>query len=168
MGSHIVRGKFQSDKYPTCPPGKVPLSVEDVTAQDLLWEYAQRRRAVDAEFAADLEAVLCAQGYEPRERLSLRRAFVLGALAMRRSAMAHCGNATESLQEGMMTDAGLSSADKKAMAHQINAIGELEDAIRGETPGGAAYYGSYILRDREKAEIKALFPDVNQRFVIEE
>lgn len=63
MGNHIVNGEFQSDKYPTCPPGKVPLSVRDVTAQDLLWEYAQRRRAVDAEFAADLEEALTTAGY---------------------------------------------------------------------------------------------------------
>jgi hypothetical protein len=63
MGSHIVNGEFQSDKYPTCPPGKVPLSVKDTAAQDLLWEYAQRRRAVDAEFADDLELALRAAGY---------------------------------------------------------------------------------------------------------
>lgn len=63
--THIVNGKFQSDKYPTCPPGKVPLSVEDPTAQDLLWEYAQRRRDVDAEFSADLETALRAAGYVP-------------------------------------------------------------------------------------------------------
>ena len=67
MGSHIVNGEFQSDKYPTCPPGKVPLSVKDPTAQDLLWEYAQRRRAVDAEFSEDLEAALRAAGYVPTE-----------------------------------------------------------------------------------------------------
>jgi hypothetical protein len=65
MGSHIVNGQFQSDKYPTCPPGKVLLSVKDATAQDLLWEYAQRRRVVDAEFAADLESALRAAGYMP-------------------------------------------------------------------------------------------------------
>jgi len=47
MGAHIIDGEFQSDKYPTTPRGKVPLSVKDPTAQDLLWEYAQRRRAVD-------------------------------------------------------------------------------------------------------------------------
>lgn len=41
--THIIDGEFQSDKYPTCPRGKVPLSVKDKTAQDLLWEYAQRR-----------------------------------------------------------------------------------------------------------------------------
>ena len=41
MGSHInEKGEFQSDKYPTCPPGKVPLSVKDKMAQDLLWIYA--------------------------------------------------------------------------------------------------------------------------------
>lgn len=62
---HIVDGEFQSDKYPTCPRGKVPLSVRDVTAQDLLWEYAQRRRAVDAEFADDLEWALRGAEYVP-------------------------------------------------------------------------------------------------------
>lgn len=64
MGSHINdSGEFQSDKYSTCPAGKVPLSVKDVTAQDLLWEYAQRRREVDAQFADDLEAALTTAGY---------------------------------------------------------------------------------------------------------
>src|SRR4029077_9167223 len=65
MGTHLIDGEFQSDKYPTCPRGKVPLSVKDVTAQDLLWAYAQRRRVVDAEFADDLESALGAAGYEP-------------------------------------------------------------------------------------------------------
>jgi hypothetical protein len=62
---HIVNGQFQSDKYPTCPPGKVPLSVKDKSAQDLLWEYAQRRREVDPEFAGDLEFALLGAGYVP-------------------------------------------------------------------------------------------------------
>lgn len=66
MGSHINQdGEFQSDKYPTCPAGKVPLSVKDRSAQDLLWTYAQRRRTVDAEFADDLERCLIAAGYKP-------------------------------------------------------------------------------------------------------
>ena len=65
MGTHIVDGEFQSDKYPGCPRGKVPLSVQDPSAQDLLWEYAQRRRAVDTEFSGDLETALIAAGYEP-------------------------------------------------------------------------------------------------------
>lgn len=65
MGDHIVNGKFQSDKYPSCPSGKVPLSIEDATAQDLLWEYAQRRRAVDAGFSEDLETCLRAAGFVP-------------------------------------------------------------------------------------------------------
>lgn len=62
---HLINGEFQSDKYPTCPRGKVPLSTKDVTAQDLLWEYAQRRRAIDADFATDLETVLKTKGYTP-------------------------------------------------------------------------------------------------------
>lgn len=66
MGAHINKdGLFQSDKYPSCPPGKVPLSCKDPTAQPLLWEYAQIRRAVDPEFADDLEAALKLQGYQP-------------------------------------------------------------------------------------------------------
>lgn len=63
---HLIGGEFQSDKYPTCPRGKVPLSVKDPTAQDLLWTYAQRRRAVDAEFSTDLETALRAKGFSPR------------------------------------------------------------------------------------------------------
>lgn len=64
---HIVAGEFQSDKYPACPRGKVPLSVKDKTAQDLLWEYAQRRRAVDSQFADDLEHCLRAAGFTGAE-----------------------------------------------------------------------------------------------------
>jgi hypothetical protein len=64
MGSHLIDGKFfQSDKYPTTPLGKVPLSVKDKSCQDLLWEYAQRRRSVDAEFSDDLETALLAAGF---------------------------------------------------------------------------------------------------------
>ena len=65
MGAHLIDGEFQSDKYPTTPRGKVPLSVKDVTAQDLLWAYAKRRRAVDSEFSDDLEAALLAAGFNP-------------------------------------------------------------------------------------------------------
>ena len=65
MGEHInADGKFQSDKYPDCPAGKVPLSTSDPMAQDLLWEYAQRRREVDAEFADDLEEALTLKGFQ--------------------------------------------------------------------------------------------------------
>lgn len=63
---HIDKdGQFQSDEYPTCPPGKVPLSLKDPAAQDLLWAYAQRRRHVDAEFGDDLEFALKQAGYQP-------------------------------------------------------------------------------------------------------
>lgn len=62
---HLIDGEFQSDKYPTCPRGKVPLSTKDPTAQDLLWQYAQRRRGVDHEFAEDLETALRLKGFKP-------------------------------------------------------------------------------------------------------
>jgi hypothetical protein len=65
MSEHLIDGEFQSDKYPSCPRGKVPLSCKDVTAQDLLWEYAQRRRVVDAAFSDDLETALRNAGYAP-------------------------------------------------------------------------------------------------------
>jgi len=68
MGVHLINGLFQSDKYPTCPPGKVPLSCKDPTAQDLLWEYAQRRRSVDAEFSDDLEEALRLAGFTPPKK----------------------------------------------------------------------------------------------------
>ena len=62
---HLIGGEFQSDKYPTTPRGKVPLSVKDKTAQDLLWTYAQRRRVDDGEFANDLELALTKHGFVP-------------------------------------------------------------------------------------------------------
>jgi hypothetical protein len=65
MGVHLICGEFQSDKYPTTPRGKVPLSVQDKSAQDLLWEYAQRRREIDPEFSADLETALSLAGFLP-------------------------------------------------------------------------------------------------------
>jgi hypothetical protein len=69
MGAHLIGRKFQSDKYPSCPAGKVPLSTKDPLAQPLLWAYAQGRRAVDAEFSDDLETALLADGYVPEPYL---------------------------------------------------------------------------------------------------
>ncbi len=85
MGAHLIDGEFQSDKYPTTPRGKVPLSVKDPTAQDLLWEYASRREPIDAEFSADLRVALLASEYDPakgeierlRAALRLIRSFAL-------------------------------------------------------------------------------------------
>ncbi len=65
---HINKeGLFQSDKYTWCKPNFVPLKIDDPMAQDLLWEYAQRRRKVDKEFASDLEFALQNAGYVPGE-----------------------------------------------------------------------------------------------------
>ena len=67
MGAHINSdGLFQSDKYPTTPAGKVPLSVKDPDAQPLLWAYAQLHRLRDPEFSEDLETALRAAGYVPQ------------------------------------------------------------------------------------------------------
>lgn len=70
MGSHLIDGEFQSDKFPTCPRGKVPLSTKDPAAQDLIWTYAERRRVgshgsreVDAQFADDVQEALRLKGY---------------------------------------------------------------------------------------------------------
>lgn len=72
MGAHLIDGQFQSDKYTWCLPGFVPLKLTDQMAQPLLWEYAQRRRMVDAEFADDLEAALLAAGYKHSPTRCLR------------------------------------------------------------------------------------------------
>ncbi len=58
-------GNFQSDKYPWCAPGFVPLKLTDVMAQAPLMAYAQRRASVDLGFATDLMVCLAAQGFLP-------------------------------------------------------------------------------------------------------
>jgi len=64
-GDHLnADGKFQSDKYPTCPAGKMPLSFTDPMAQDLLEEYAHRRRSVDADLSDDMITCLRAAGFD--------------------------------------------------------------------------------------------------------
>ena len=65
MEAHIIDGQFQSDKYPNCPRGLVPFKVTDRMAQDLLWEYANRRRSIDETFAANLRRLLLDAGYKP-------------------------------------------------------------------------------------------------------
>ncbi len=75
---HLVYdGQFQSDKYPTTPRGKVPLSVKDASAQDLLWIYAQRHRHVDDEFSDDLEKALKGAGYNPNNHDETSRHYLM-------------------------------------------------------------------------------------------
>jgi hypothetical protein len=68
MGSHIVSGKFKSDKYEWCPPGFFPVKLTDGDAQDLLWEYAERHIEKDAELSGDLKAGLRLVGYDPEKK----------------------------------------------------------------------------------------------------
>lgn len=67
MGDHLISEEFQSDKYPDTPRGFVPLKLTDPMAQDLLWEYARRRRKVDTEFSDDLEEALRLKGFKGME-----------------------------------------------------------------------------------------------------
>jgi hypothetical protein len=53
-----ISGKFQSDKYPWCPAGFLPLKLTDAKARDLLIIYANRRGLEDGEFGGDLLAAL--------------------------------------------------------------------------------------------------------------
>ena len=63
MGKHIIDGQFKSDKYPDCPRGLIPFKATDPMAQDLLYEYAVRRRETDGEFSDDLIETLRNTGY---------------------------------------------------------------------------------------------------------
>lgn len=87
---------------------------------------------------------------------SLRRALELGVICGRMLAEAKCGNEIESLQEGIMTDAGLTKADKIAMNHQVNAIEVTRKEVARIAPKDALHYGSYMLPEAEQAELKAL------------
>ncbi len=61
MRDHIdENGEFQSDKYPWCKPGFVPLKLTDPMAWPVLWEYARVREVVDKEFSEDLRTCLIA------------------------------------------------------------------------------------------------------------
>ncbi|MFI4971164.1 MAG: hypothetical protein ACHP7H_00675 [Hyphomicrobiales bacterium] len=62
---HIVGGRFQSDKYPSTPPGLLPLSFRDPMAQDLIAIYARRRRSTDMVFSDDVEICLELEGARP-------------------------------------------------------------------------------------------------------
>ena len=54
MGEHLIDGEFQSDKYPWCKRGFVPLKLTDPLARLVLRTYAWHRRKFDQEFADDL------------------------------------------------------------------------------------------------------------------
>jgi len=59
MGEHInADGQFQSDKYPWCKSGFVPLKLTDPMAFSALWIYADQRKNVDPDFSNDLQQCL--------------------------------------------------------------------------------------------------------------
>lgn len=67
MGSHLVNGKFKSDKYPWCPEGFVPLKTSDKDAQPVLAAYSASHRARDPEFSDDLDEALKLEGHKAPE-----------------------------------------------------------------------------------------------------
>jgi hypothetical protein len=95
--------RFQSDKYPTTPAGKVPLSVSDPTAQDLLRTYARRRRVRDVDFSDALDFCLDLAAHEGASGRDSR--FEGGDLvdrdALRRAAFARLGRALKDV-EGLL------------------------------------------------------------------
>jgi len=68
MGEHLINGQFQSDKYPWCLSGFVPLKLTDPNARLVLKVYAELRRSIDEEFSNDLiEAIRIKDKEEPWE-----------------------------------------------------------------------------------------------------
>ncbi len=106
-------GLFQSDKYPTCPPGKVPLSVKDPTAQDLLWEYAQRRRAVDAEFADDLEYALREADYKVVDDIEMLKLIKRSAIDPRQFGQSALGVMDRAISRATMAALSAGYATKR-------------------------------------------------------
>lgn len=71
-GEHIIDGEFQSDKYPWCKRGFVPLKLTDPMAWPVLWAYAEIRESVDKEFSDDLREALKLAGFVPPTKHALR------------------------------------------------------------------------------------------------
>lgn len=96
---HLIAGDFQSDKYPWSHPGFVPLKTSDAMAQDLLAEYARRRRVVDPEFSDGLEAALRGHGFNCTGKRSwfYLRARAEGALLGARTIFEVYGGSTSAL-----------------------------------------------------------------------
>lgn len=64
QAEHInADGNFQSDKYPWCAAGFVPLKLSDPMAMGPLWAYARARAFVDTQFSNDLAVCLARAGY---------------------------------------------------------------------------------------------------------
>ena len=108
----------------------MPLSTKDPTAQDLLWIYAQRRRAVDAEFADDLEAALQAKGFK------------VSNVAIDFASMQRRAEAAEKLCEDLatLTDAFVHAVDTSEYLKRDDAVEGTRGPLVGklaELKGGA-------------------------------
>lgn len=66
MGEHLIDGEFQSDKYPWCRRGFVPLKITDSNARRVLKLYADLRRSVDSAFSDDLLEAIKIEEQKPQ------------------------------------------------------------------------------------------------------
>lgn len=101
------------------------------------------------------DRVLARASFAPKVT-DIADALRLGALSMWWLARAKVGNLEESLQEGLMTDAGLTAADRTAMGHQLEALGVCGEDIFCEEPEAAFTYASYMLPEPDRSRLKAL------------
>lgn len=138
MATHLIGGEFQSDKYPTTPRGKVPLSVKDKTAQDLLWIYAQRRRTVDAEFSDDLEMALSSAGFEPSAPISDTTVHVV-AYALARACADYYGDRLPDTFDTTLSEL-LARAAIAAMPPTLAATSATKAPAMAETPTKPGFY----------------------------
>lgn len=166
--SHLVDGQFQSDKYPTCPPGKVPLSTRDRAAQDLLAIYASRREALDPDFSHDLLEALKLEGYRDRPPAELA-ALIEVAAAARRWLELWQSEGAEGRKEDMqqerswpaVEEALVNALDDLAKAEQERLLRWAESESAAETEARASVAESTLAalrasradaeRDRDKA-----------------
>lgn len=142
MGDHInADGQFQSDKYPWCRPGFVPLKLTDAGAWQPLWDYAEQRRAVDAGFADDLQAALLAAGYTPPSaaaKASLAGRTIEALLELAYSAYIALEDGGEELADGSCS---IDGPHYERLSKALDALDELPDDRPGYTMGPAAKAG---------------------------
>lgn len=95
-----LSGTFQSDKYPWCPAGFVPLKITDPMARGPLLAYADARETVDAEFSRDLRQALGGDDRPPSGAEAMREAAAkvaecYAAVARDADKCAHCNDGPE-------------------------------------------------------------------------
>lgn len=123
--------------------------MKDPLAQDLLWDYAQRRREEDAEFSDDLELALKAKGFDPLARAYEKQG---AALAEYRAELLEQADQETAMQR-IATAAGVEDADCfGAILQRVEALHRgVLGSHRVVTDGGVDYLCSDCGADIEDA-----------------